>query len=116
MTLDRAARQAAHDQIDQAIGRWTRARSPWNATRLLQSRGIIAAPVSDGRDLVEDPHLEARDFWAEMDHADVGLRRYPGIPIKLSETPATYRLPPPRFGEHNDEIYRGLLGMSAGDT
>ena len=51
-----------------------------------------------------------------MDHADVGLRRYPGIPIKLSETPATYRLPPPRFGEHNDEIYRGLLGMSAGDV
>ncbi len=110
-TLDLAGRQEGHDQIDLAIRRWTRARSPWSATRLLQARGIIAAPVSDGRDLVEDPHLEARGFWSEMDHADVGLRRYPGNPIKLSETPVTYRLPPPGFGEHNDEIYGGLLGM-----
>ena len=110
--LDRAARQERHDEIDEAIDAWTRSQSPRQVMERLQARGVIAAQVSDGRDLVEDPQLEARSFWAELDHADVGLRRYPGNPIKLSETPVTYRRAAPGLGEHNDEIYGGLLGLS----
>ena len=107
-----AQRHARHDEIDQQLSLWTRARSPRAAMAALQRAGIIAAVVSDARDLAEDIHLEARGFWAEMDHADVGLRRYPGIALTFSETPVSYRLPPPLFGEHNDEIYGGLLGIA----
>ena len=81
----------------------------------LQARGVIAAQVSDGRDLVEDPQLEARAFWAELDHPDVGRRRYPGNPIKLSETPVTYRFGAPCLGQHNEEVLGGLLGMSSAE-
>ena len=80
--------------------------------RRLQAAGVISAPVSDGRDLVEDPHLNARGFWADLDHPDAGRKRYPGNPIKLSETPLTYRFAAPCLGEHNDEVLRGLLGMA----
>lgn len=71
----------------------------------LQEEGVIAAPVRDGRDLVEGPHLHTRGFCAEMDHPDVGRRRYPGSRIKLSETPGTYCHPLP-----------GLGGRSAGGS
>jgi crotonobetainyl-CoA:carnitine CoA-transferase CaiB-like acyl-CoA transferase len=104
-------RRRRHDELDCIITGWTQARSPWAAMTRLQARGVIAARVSDARDLVEDPQLEARDFWAEMDHADTGRRRYPGSPMRFSETPSAYRLPPPGFGEHNQEVYIGLLGM-----
>ena len=111
-SLDEPARRASHDQIDAAIGSWTRSRSPRQVMQRLQARGVIAAQVSDARDLVEDPQLDARAFWAELDHPDVGPRRYPGNPIRLSETPVTYRFAAPGLGQHNDEIFGGLLGMS----
>ena len=53
--LDAAGRRARHDEIDAAIGAWTCAQSPGPAMARLQARGVIAAQVSDGRDLVEDP-------------------------------------------------------------
>jgi crotonobetainyl-CoA:carnitine CoA-transferase CaiB-like acyl-CoA transferase len=106
--LDAAGRRARHDEIDAAISTWTRGQSPGPAMARLQARGVIAAQVSDGRDLVEDPHLAARGFWAELDHADVGPMRYPGNAIRLSETPVTYRVAAPGLGEHNAEILRPL--------
>jgi crotonobetainyl-CoA:carnitine CoA-transferase CaiB-like acyl-CoA transferase len=112
-SLDPSGRQRRHDEIDRAINAWTAARSPRGATEQLQALGIIAMPVSDARDLCEDPQLEARAFWAEMEHPDVGRRRYPGSAIRLSETPGAYRFSPPGLGEHNSEIYEGILGMSS---
>ncbi len=112
-SLDVAARQTRHDEIDVAIRDWTRAHSPRQAMQRLQARGIIAAQVSDGRDLVEDPQLEERGFWAEVDQPDVGRRRYPGNPIKLSETSITYRRAAPQLGQHNNEVFGGLLGKSS---
>jgi crotonobetainyl-CoA:carnitine CoA-transferase CaiB-like acyl-CoA transferase len=46
-------------------------------------------------------------------HPDSGFLRYPGCPIRLSETPATYRRPAPGLGEHNGEILAEVLGMDA---
>ena len=81
----------------------------------LQSRNVLAVQVSDARDLLEDPQLERRAFWAELNHPDVGLRLYPGNPIRLSRTPITYRVAAPGLGEHNDEVFAGLLDMSEED-
>jgi crotonobetainyl-CoA:carnitine CoA-transferase CaiB-like acyl-CoA transferase len=114
-SLDEPARRARHDEIDVAIGAWTRSRSPRQVMEQLQARGVIAAQVSDARDLVEDPQLEARAFWAQLDHPDVGFRRYPGNPIRLSETPVTYRFAAPGLGQHNDEVFGGMLGMSTAE-
>ena len=108
-----AEREARHDEIDAAIGRWTRSTTPWDAAVRLQAAGIIAAPVADSRDLWENDHLQARDFWARHDSEAVGPMPYPGCPVRLSDTPVTYRLPPPMFGEHNGEILQQLLHLPA---
>jgi benzylsuccinate CoA-transferase BbsF subunit len=113
--LSLAARHKVHDEIDAALARWTRSHSPHGLMRLLQEHGVIAAVVADARDLVEDPHLSARGFWARLDHPDAGLRMYPGNAIRLSATPVRHRLPAPALGEHNDEILGGELGFSAAE-
>ena len=111
-SLTRDARRARHEEIDTAITAWTRVQSPDPAMQRLQTRGVIAAVVADGRDLLENPHLEARSFWAELDHPDVGPMRYPGNPIHLSETPVTYRCAAPTLGQDNAGIL-SELGISA---
>ena len=105
-------RESRHDEIDVALGIWSRAISPSEAVARLQSAGVIAAVLADGRDLLESEHLAARDFWAEVGGIDMGILRYPGCPVRLSDTPATYRRGAPGLGEHNREVLSEILGMS----
>ena len=113
--LEIEGRRARHDELDVAIGEWTSAFSPHALMRWLQDHGVIAMVVADARDLVEDEQLAARAFWAELDHPDVGLRRYPGNAIRLELTPVTFRRPTPTLGQHNDEVLGGMLGCSVAE-
>ena len=106
-------RLARHDGIDGGLSQWTRSGDPHGLMRTLQRAGVIAAVVADARVLVEDPQLSARGFWVELDHADVGLRRYPGNPIRLGDTPVTYRRSAPLLGEHNREVLSEWLDYPA---
>jgi len=106
-------RCARHEELDALLAEWTRAFSPHPLMARLQAAGVIAAIVSDARDLVEDEQLAERGFWAELDHPDVGLRRYPGNGIRLDLTPVTFRRTAPTLGQHNDEVLGGLLGRDA---
>jgi crotonobetainyl-CoA:carnitine CoA-transferase CaiB-like acyl-CoA transferase len=104
---DLAARHAAHDAIDAAIGRWTATRTPIVAAKELQSIGIAAVPAFTNRDLVLDEHLAARGFIVSWDHPDVGPQRYPGSPFHFERTPVTIS-PTPTLGQHNSEVLRSL--------
>ena len=97
-------REALHDEIDAALGIWSRAISPTQAVESLQAARVIAAGLADARDLLESPQLSARGFWAELDGVDMGVLRYPGCPVRLSATPATYRRGAPGLGQHNREV------------
>lgn len=109
-------REARHDEIDAAISRWTRSEHPWQAARKLQTAGIIAGVVCDARDLIENEHLARREFWALLDHAAAGLLRYPGCPVRLTRTPATYRRPSPQLGEHNDEVLTTIAHLTVDEV
>jgi crotonobetainyl-CoA:carnitine CoA-transferase CaiB-like acyl-CoA transferase len=108
-----AERLAAHDAIDDALAGWTRAQPADDRMRELQAHGLIACAVSDARDLVGDPQLAARDFWVRLDHPDAGRHSLPGMPIRLSATPARFRRPAPCLGQHNREVLGELLGLDA---
>jgi CoA:oxalate CoA-transferase len=62
-----------------------------------------------------DPQLEARDMHSEVEHARYGRIPTPGIPIKLSDTPGELHFAAPDLGQHNAEIYRDMLGMTAAE-
>ncbi len=109
-------REARHDEIDAALGIWSRSLSPAEAVLRLQEAGVIAAGVADARDLWESEHLAAREFWAKVASVDVGMLRYPGCPVRLSGTPATYRRGAPGLGEHNAELLAQILGLSAAEV
>jgi crotonobetainyl-CoA:carnitine CoA-transferase CaiB-like acyl-CoA transferase len=77
-----------------------------------QRRGFGWAPVFSPSEIVESKHLAARDYWVRVAHDDLGESFiYPGAPWILAETPWRQRGRAPHVGEHNEDVYCGLLGM-----
>jgi formyl-CoA transferase/CoA:oxalate CoA-transferase len=70
--------------------------------------GIPAGPINTVGEILEDPHIHAREMVRELVHPDYGPLRVLGIPIKLSDTPGAVENAPPKFGEHNREVLSGL--------
>jgi crotonobetainyl-CoA:carnitine CoA-transferase CaiB-like acyl-CoA transferase len=81
----------------------------------LQEAGVPCTPVNDVEDVVNDPHVEARNMVEEVEHPDGDELKLPGIPVNFSEVDADIRLAPPKLGEHTDEILTDLLGYSDGE-
>lgn len=77
--------------------------------------GIPCAPVHTPEQLLTHPQLLAREMILRFPHATLGEVVIPGVVPKLSDTPGSVRHPGPTLGQHTDEVYRDLLGLSADD-
>ena len=105
-------RKANEDELDNIITAWTEARDKWQVTETLQARGVAAFPSMNSKDLADDPHLKQRGFFAELPHAEVGIRKHTGIPWLLSESPNGVQNQAPLLGQHTDQVMRDVLGYS----
>ena len=111
-----AARLANEDELDALIAGWTRGQDAFALAARLQAAGVPAGPVLRGPDLLDNPHYRARETFVTVDHPQVGPKQYPGLPWKLSATPGALRWPSPALGQHNRQIYGGLLGLTAAEV
>src|SRR5699024_2605189 len=65
---------------------------------------IPCGPIQHLENVYNDPQLNARDMFNQVEHPTAGLIEMIGSPLKLSRTPVTIRHYPPNKGEHNDQI------------
>ena len=111
------ARGRNQDELDKIIGDWASQRQPGDIISTLSDAGVISGPINTVAEVVEDPQLRARGMIAE--HWDERVQRTvlgPGVVPVLSETPGTIRnAGPARPGQHNDDVYIGLLGKTAAE-
>ncbi|OAE69785.1 CoA-transferase [Achromobacter insolitus] len=107
-----AARVAHRDElcgrIQEALGQ--RPRTTW--LEQLEAVGVPCGPVNDLRDVFNDPHVQARGAHLRMPcaWAQGGELNLLANPLKLSATPVTYRMPPPRLDEHAQQILADWAG------
>jgi len=80
----------------------------------LRAAGVPCGSVRDFAELFADPQIAARQMVVPMSHPAAGDIRVLGSPLRLSETPASQRTPPPTLGQHTDAVLRGDIGLDAG--
>jgi formyl-CoA transferase len=107
-----AARRDRRDEVAAIVQAWTATRPKAEVVRVLASAGVPAAPVNNVAEMVADPQVQAREMFVETDHPVYGRLKTTGSPLKMSETPGRVRWLAPMPGEHNEEIFCGLLGHS----
>lgn len=104
--------QRDFDARTETISRFFRTKTKREVIEHGQLIGLELFPVAEPLDLLESEHLRARGYWQRVEHSELGHTiTYPGPPFKMSLTPWRIRRRPPRIGEHNAEVYRGLLGL-----
>jgi crotonobetainyl-CoA:carnitine CoA-transferase CaiB-like acyl-CoA transferase len=108
-----AGRFANTDALDEFMGKIVREHNAYDLTAKLQAAGVAAYPVQNCVDIHNDDNLESFGFWHWLEHKEMGASPYEGLSHRMSRTPGDLRRPAPVLGEHNDEIFGGMLGMSA---
>jgi CoA:oxalate CoA-transferase len=100
------------DLIDSMIKDWFEKRTTEEIVQTLQKARVPCGVVKTVDQLIDDPQVKAREMVKFLDYPQLGEIPVPGIPVKLSLTPGAINKPSPGLGEHNQEIYSGLLGFS----
>jgi formyl-CoA transferase len=107
------ARGARQKEIDAVIGEWTRTKTCAAVLELMEEFSVPAGLIYRAPEMLEDPHFQAREAIVSVPHPDFGELKMQNVAPKLSRTPGRVRSPSPKLGQHNDDVYRGLLGMNA---
>jgi len=107
-----AGRNEHADEVDALLAAWSSGRRAEAVMLQVQEAGVAAGVVQDAEDLLAyDPQLAARRHYRRVVHAEAGDTAYDGPPFVLSECPIELR-PAPLLGEHNDYVFKQLLGLS----
>ena len=109
---DGLSRWRHQEEMDRHIEAWTLNYTNYEVTEMLQKAGVAAFPCLSNRGLVEDPHLNARGFFLEWEHPEIGIQKYDGMMWKMSKTPGGVQCRAPLYGEHNHHVFGELLGLS----
>jgi len=109
---DELSRWENQEALDKYIGEWTRNYGAYELTEMLQKAGIAATPSFSTRQLTHDPHINARGFFRDPNHAVIGHKALASLPVKFSGYDAGNYNTPPLLGEHNEYVFGGLLGLS----
>jgi len=91
----------------------SRPRNEWLS--IFEKAGLISSPVNNIKQVVEDPHVRAREMIIEVEHPRLGKLNLVGTPMKFSRTPCQIKKTAPDLGEHNGEILKKELNLSLAD-
>jgi len=105
------ARGENMEELDEMISAWTRERSVEEVIEVLAQAGVPTGKVFTAEDMVEDPHYAARENVVTVEDPELGAFPMQNVVPRLSDTPGEVRWTGPMLGQHNDEIYGGLLKL-----
>ena len=102
------------EDLTQIIEAWTILHSKHDVMCMMGEAGVPCGAILDSVELLNDPHMRERGMVVTVDHPVRGKFTMPGCPVKLEDSPAEVTAAP-LLGQHNDEVYGEMLGLSAAD-
>ena len=112
---DGSARCDHLEETDRVVEQWTRALSREDVYEAAQHHRVPCAPVRDLDEVTNDPHMHERGMLRWVEHPVVGRVVLPDSPIRLHDSASPELIPSPTLGQHNIEVYRDWLGLSAAE-
>jgi succinyl-CoA---D-citramalate CoA-transferase len=110
------ARGEHQEACESIIAEWAAQHDARDLDRILNAAGVVCGPIYTVAEIFDDPQFAARDMLVEHVDPEFGPYIGPGIVPKFSETPGAVRWSATwQEGSHNEEIYRGLLGLTASE-
>jgi crotonobetainyl-CoA:carnitine CoA-transferase CaiB-like acyl-CoA transferase len=111
-----AARVANRPVITQLITEALRGQGKAEWVEWLNSQTVSCGPINTIADLEQDPQVAARGMIVPLDHPVKGRIRTAASPLRLSESPVSYRRAPPSIGDDTGEVLQDWLGLSQADV
>jgi crotonobetainyl-CoA:carnitine CoA-transferase CaiB-like acyl-CoA transferase len=99
------------DLLDEAVAKWIAARPLAEVTEEFERVGAALAPIYDVAQLMNDPHVMARETITTVDDEDLGPVKMQNLMFRMARTPGCIRFPGRRLGQDNDRFYRESLGL-----
>lgn len=103
------------ESLDQLVRDWFSHHTRQEIWDRAQRSRVLAGPLFSMDEAVEEPHFRGRGFWATSERSPIGAVEYPGRPILMGESPWQMRRMAPHLGQHNEEVYCGMLGYSSSE-
>jgi crotonobetainyl-CoA:carnitine CoA-transferase CaiB-like acyl-CoA transferase len=107
--LENRVRGKNHEELDQIIGDWVRQHTVDEAMQILVAHEAAAAPIYSVADILTDPQFIARKTIVEIEDQDIGSLKMQAPTPRLSRSPGKIEFTGPHLGQHNLEVYVGLL-------
>jgi crotonobetainyl-CoA:carnitine CoA-transferase CaiB-like acyl-CoA transferase len=114
--FDSAGERSRHgDLLDDAVAKWIADRPLSEVTEQFQRAGAALAPIYDVQQLMNDPHVVARESITTIDDEDLGPIRMQNLIFRMLGTPGSIRFAGRRLGQDNEQFYRESLGITQED-
>src|ERR687885_580389 len=109
------ARGENQEELDELISGWTRERTAEEVIEVMREASVPAGKLFTAEDMLSDEQYAARQNIVEVEDPEIGPFPMQNVVPRLTETPGEVRWTGPKLGQHNDEVFKGLLGMSDED-
>jgi crotonobetainyl-CoA:carnitine CoA-transferase CaiB-like acyl-CoA transferase len=109
----REARRTHRKELDELVTAWARGQTRQELWVKLRDLGYFGAPVLSLGEVLEDPHVKAREAFIQGEHPVAGNLTLLAPWIHMSKTPSSIRQMAPTLGQHTEEVLQGLLDCSA---
>ncbi|MAG32177.1 MAG: hypothetical protein CL908_14940 [Deltaproteobacteria bacterium] len=110
---DMFSRSQNSDVIYPLIEQWTMQHTKQEIMELCQANGCPTTALYSVAEVAEHPHLAAREFFVELEHAELGSLRTLGVPVRLPDSPGGPQCAAPQLGEHSRQLLEGLARRKA---
>jgi len=106
------ARTENHKALEEILNAATRTRTTSEWVADMERLDIACGPVNTIPQVAGDPHTIVREMIAQVNHSKAGMLKVVNSPVKLSRTPVKLDRASPELGEHTEEVFTNLLGLS----
>jgi succinyl-CoA:(S)-malate CoA-transferase subunit B len=107
-----AHRERDRAKVDETVAAWTSTLDRVDLMNICEKSQVPCGPVYAIDEIFEDPHYAARENILRVPDSRVGELAVPNLVPRLSDTPGAVHWLGEALGAHNDDIYKGMLGMT----